>query len=263
MATTTIKFKITYTLNETNVISSYDFVQNFLFGIPLCTPNGRGVDLSIFISKINAAQKKLENSLGIKFNPTFIKERRDFIKDNFGQWGFLRCTYPIREVKALEGYYSHAKIAQYPIDWCSLHETNQEGNHYRNLHIVPASTNSAANFTAIFIGINFFAISGNGGVPNYWNVEYYTGFKKIPEDLLDYIGKESAIQSLAIVGDILKGIGVASTSISFDGLSQSQSLTQSGASSLFGARIKQYQAENKDDYKNLEGTYKGLNFEVC
>ena len=263
MPTVTIKFKICYTLNETNIISSYDFVNNFLWGIPLCSPNGGSIGLSALVSKINAAQVKLENALGIKFNPTLIDERRDFIKDNFSQWGFLRCTYPLREVKSLEGFYSDSKIAQYPIEWCSLHKTNQEGNHYRNLHIVPASTNSAANFTAIFIGINFFAISGNGGVPNYWNVQYYTGFRKIPQDLLDYVGKEAAIQSLGILGDVLKGIGVSSSSISFDGLSQSSSYTQSGSAGLFGARIKQYQTENKDDYKNIEGTYKGLTFQVC
>jgi hypothetical protein len=234
-----------------------------MWGIPLCSPSGAKLDLSVIQNKIKSIQANLENVLQIKINPQIITENQDFVRDEFRRWGFIRCSYFIQNVLSLKGFFSNQQTASYPIEWCSTHKTNIEQNLWRNLHIVPASSNQTSNFTSAFVGISFFAINSNSGVPNYWEISYLTGFKTIPQELLDYVGKGAASQTLAIVGDVLKGIGVSSTSLSFDGLSQSQSLTQSGGSSLFGARIKQYSQEMKDDLEILKSKYRGFIFTTC
>ena len=73
--------------------------------------------------------------------------------------------------------------------------------------------------------------------PNYWHAKYLTGFKKIPNDLLNVLGMLASINVLNIAGDIILGAGIASYSLSLDGLSQSISSTSSATNSGYGARI--------------------------
>jgi hypothetical protein len=104
-------------------------------------------------------------------------------------------------------------------------------------------------------------------IPNYWNIEYVTGWHNPPEELLNAVGMLTAINVLQIISDALMagtarmvqdsngrtvlqtngamfggiGLGMSSKSISLDGLSQSVSSFANGQTGIWGARLKQYQ----------------------
>ena len=103
-----------------------------------------------------------------------------------------------------------------------------------------------------------FGTRSSMGVPNYWSVEYITGWRVPPGDIKDYLLKQAAIAVLNILGDITFGAGIASKSISADGLSETINTTQSAENSLYSARIRQFERENKEEIKILRGKYKGI-----
>ena len=96
-------------------------------------------------------------------------------------------------------------------------------------------------------------------IPNYWTIEYCTGFNVIPEDLLDVIGKLASIGIFNIAGDIVLGqAAIANYSLSIDGLSQSIGTTMSAENSAYSARIKMYKDEIKDSLAKLRSYYRGV-----
>jgi hypothetical protein len=99
-------------------------------------------------------------------------------------------------------------------------------------------------------------------VPNYWTVQYITGFSPgyLPTELLDIVGKLASIQILAIYGDIVLPPGLSGSSLSIDGLSQNLTTPISGQNSAFGGRIKQYTQDIITTLQRLEHSYKGINF---
>lgn len=78
--------------------------------------------------------------------------------------------------------------------------------------------------------------------PQGFRIDYEAGFESaafVPADLREVIAKMASIKLLCILSDA-QFPGIASRSVSLDGLSESSSLTKSSNSLLYGARIKQY-----------------------
>lgn len=100
-----------------------------------------------------------------------------------------------------------------------------------------------------------FAVAGNmwrlnigTQYPQGFAFDYETGFESsafLPKDLRGVIGKWVTIQVLNILGDAHLP-GVASSSISLDGLSESRSTTKSAQAGMYGARVKQYLDDIQD-----------------
>jgi len=67
----------------------------------------------------------------------------------------------------------------------------------------------------------------------------------VPSDILQAIGYKAALLPLDIAGDLIVGAGIASTSTSVDGLSQSINTTASATNSGYGARVLQFERELK------------------
>ena len=70
----------------------------------------------------------------------------------------------------------------------------------------------------------------------------------------------SAMLPLNIAGDLLLGAGIASQSISIDGLSQSVASTASATSAGYGARLINFNNELKTVMKTLRAKYRKMNF---
>jgi len=64
---------------------------------------------------------------------------------------------------------------------------------------------------------------------------------QVPADVLDAIGNFASRNALNIAGDLIAGAGIASKSVSQDGLSQSINTTSSATNSGYGARIIQFE----------------------
>ena len=85
-------------------------------------------------------------------------------------------------------------------------------------------------------------------IPGFWHVDYTIGWDEsvepIPMLFWQVIGQAACVLIAAILGDALSP-GIASSSVSMDGLSESKSTTASAMYNLFSAKINQFQKENE------------------
>jgi hypothetical protein len=257
---------IEYGKNTGLIISPTELMNNYLFGIPTCAANGKRLPMQSVLQQITAAQARAENLFSLKLLKTLIRESRDFIREEWNAWGYVRTMYPIAFIERLDGYINDVVQVHYPRQWLSIKRVENVAM-YRNVSLVPntASAEGArmTNHSAIFQGITpHLGWFGQQYIPNYWRLEYITGWDKIPADLMDFVAKIAAINILGILGDILYGVGFSSISISLDGVSQNTPLTRSGAAGMFGARQKLYIDELNLMMPDLKYKYRGITFEV-
>lgn len=256
--TLTLKYKI----NQGIAFSADELLEGFFHGISICDEDGNDLSYNVIEDKIRAAQKQMENTLSVKLTKTFIKERREFIRGDYYTWGFLRVTYPISGVSSVQGYLNNVQQIDFPNEWLSTNsEINQEDLLNRQITLVPTGSNATVNGALVYIGVTpHLGFWGYEQIPNYWDVQYCTGFEDIPFDIREFVGKLASISVFAILGDILLGAGIASQSLSVDGLSQSIATTQSAENSAYSARVRQYAGEMKNDLPNLISYYRGITF---
>lgn len=81
---------------------------------------------------------------------------------------------------------------------------------------------------------------------------------KYPSDILDAIGLFASMLPLDTAGDLIAGAGIASKSISMDGLSTSINTTSSSTNSGYGARVIQYNNRLKFLMPIMRGKYRGM-----
>lgn len=260
------------------VINPDELVGQYLFGIPICNTQGKELSYDMIKQKILNAQASLESLLYIKLTEQLIHESSNFNRIEWENWGYVKTSYPVKVPLALEGYYNQIKQIGYPNQWLnsrkeqsSLHGSD-ESVYFRQIHIIPSGTTGNAELNGVVYNGStpFTLFLGTRYIPNYWRTTYVTGFDRIPRELIDAVAKITAIQLLAILGDIYLGIGMNSYSISLDGLSQSTSLLKSNEYGVYGSRIKQYSNDLFGDGKLDQGTigalkakYRGITFDVC
>lgn len=246
-----ITFQIKSTDNTNNPLSVIDLKENFLQGIPL-KKGGNAISDSTIQFYLNSAVEQLESILAIKIKQQVIIERKDFISDDWIQWGYIKATYPIVCANSLTGYFANKPFITYPSDWLSRRVTNDYKTQSRDFRLVPGSgpvsynTSVALYISSIGINPYFSWWRNNRTLPNYWELKYITGFPSnmVPADILQAVGMLATIPILGLAHDLQAGstlgYGVASKSISIDGLSQSVSTFSNGQTGIFGARMKQY-----------------------
>ena len=258
----TLNFTTKYKTGGGLVMSVDDLLGRYLFGIPMCTQNGVQMNTDDIALFIGAAQQWVENTLEIKLRKQIYHERCDFIYDQWKSWGYIKATLPINKVHKLDGFLNSVQQVTYPNQWVSIYMNESDPERaMRNLYIVPNGAGTPQNYgSVLYLGITphmgFFSMEF---VPNYWDVVYCTGFEKVPDNIMNLVGKMAALQVLNIVGDVLYAPGIASSSLSFDGLSQSISTTASQGN-LFKWRIAQYQTEITNELKMLREFYRGISF---
>lgn len=263
MSTFTLNMK--YEADASLPITVEELLPVYMVGIPLKGLTGDSLTYAQIENYIRDYTKQLETMLSLKIPLQMATERADFSRKDFNEWGYLRSTYFIMEVESLVGKLG-GEIT-YPNDWLS-YETNGDG-YMRNIFIVPGQSALSSNFTQsnaiVFSGAHpIFYLSRTSNVPFYWQLTYLTGFKKVPRDILVVLGKLVTIQLLNVLGDITFGAGIASKSLSIDGLSQSIGTTQSAENSLYSARIRQYGREMKDiDLPAIKAEYRSIVFDVA
>lgn len=258
----TITFQTVNQLNFKNVLSTQEFKERFLAGLPL--PDSiTDETLSFFI---DSAQNELENTIHIKLLKQTIKENKDFYRDDWIQWGYVKTTYPIHCVTSMKGMLGGVKQVDFAKDWLSIRNTDDGKTYGRTIQVVPNSSATHSQLT-IYSGVlpNLYYMNSRN-IPNYWDIEYITGWSNPPTELINAVGMLTAINVLQIISDALMagtakqvvdqngnttimsngsmfggiGLGMASKSISLDGLSQSVSSYANGQTGIWGVRMKQY-----------------------
>lgn len=264
MPSQTLNYNVSYSVDSELIWSVEEYLVNYLTDIPLRGLGGEKMADTAIEKKIRIAMSQLEGFLSIKVPKQRVLEQYDFEREHFENWGAIKTNYPVKEVNLLQGQLNYARQIKYPQGWTSFKRQLQIT---RTIHIVPGQqedlTGLQNDFVAIFTGkFPIFGYSSANYIPNYWNIDYTTGFEEVPSDIQDAIAKLATMQVLAILGDITFGAGIANTSLSIDGLSQSIGTTQSAENSLYSARVKQFVTELKQELKWLSDRYRGFQLTV-
>lgn len=271
MPTTTQKISIPWKQlggSDSLAISPSEFKEDWLYGIPLCNPyNNQVLSEEVYKNKILASQNMIENELGIKIVQQTIVEQKDFVREEFANWGFIKTSWQILHPCELKGRLNQREIINYPSDWLNIRRSNANDNtSFKELYIIP-NGQSAINFyqlsTTFPALFNFY---GARILPNYWQIKYVTGFKNTPMELIQLVGLATAIQILPLLEMSVGGgnplaYGLASQSVSLDGLSQSTS--RMGGGNIFQSRMTLYKEQLKSSLQAMKGIYGGIKFDVC
>jgi hypothetical protein len=100
-------------------------------------------------------------------------------------------------------------------------------------------------------------------IPDVFRIKYTAGFVRVPADIKNLIGMMASLGPLAILGDLILGAGIASERLGMDGLVQEIQSTASATNSGYGARIRQYQREIREQTQDLRRYYKGVQMMVA
>lgn len=169
--------------------------------------------------------------------------------------------YPIVCVHSVGGFVGKVRQVDYPKEWFSIQKSNDNIRH-RHFSIVPnSSQNGLIDQSIIYAGTYAqMGYHGNRIIPNYWHIDYTTGFSEMPSDLKKFVGMKASIPLYDQLGDLILGAGIASQSLGIDGLSQSISSTSSATNAGYGARITSYNKQVKEMLPNLKKKYRGVIF---
>lgn len=251
---------ISYAKNTGLVLSASELKQLYFTGIKLEDQFGNPISNETIEFYIEAAQKELADYLSIKLTRQAYQENRDYMYDDWIQWGYIPTTYPVVSPISLKGFLNTTLQIDYPAQWLSAKSQSPDEDLFaRNISIVPVQgTASIASGSSIYVGLVPLSQRwGSRTVPSYWAIKYCTGFFRIPTDIMNAIGRMAAISVLALLNELISGQpGVSNKSIGIDGLSQSSSVTG------FSARIKMYQVELARQTPLLKARYVGFHFGV-
>lgn len=263
-----LKLKISYNKNEGSIINASELMENYLFGIPVCTTDGRKLSAQAIKKQISAAQQRIETLFSIKLNRQVIEESKDFVRQEWNTWGYVKSTYPVAYPDNMKGFINDACQVNYPKEWLSI-KKNENVAVWRNVHVIPNSSSDKGAemsqhsiiYNGVYPHLGWF---GKNYIPNYWRLKYITGWnaEDVPEDLMDLINKIAAINVLCIIGSYLYGVAMSSLSVSLDGVSQNIPLTRGGKYGMFSDRIQMYMDDVNNIMENAKYIYKGLTFEV-
>lgn len=235
-------------------LSAEELRTNYLFGLDLTDDAGNPMPDSLLEHYIKAAFSYLEIYLDMPLRPTAIDENHDFMWRDWQKWGEMRANKrPIISIEKLTVELPGARAAtEIPASWIKA-----RGGRSRLIHIIPTG-----GFQELFAyGGTWWAIplANIDFVPSAIRLEYTAGFtaETLPEVIRDIAGKLAAHGPLNIAGDLIVGAGIASKSISMDGLSQSVNTTSSATNSGYGARLVQYNKEVKEALPDVHAAYNG------
>jgi len=255
------------------LVTVQELLDVYLTGLNITDPTtGQRLPDATYQTFIDNGVAMLETYLDLSI--TEVKsyvEDRDFRLNDYAEWGFFALdNLPVIEIEKIDLTYfrdtqGQPEVAQsIPLNWIRLDP------HSGIVRLIPN-----ARFPAqLQVGaMGFFPeILRSQFVPHLWSVTYSFGFKDgcIPVLINTVISKFAAMQALVVGGNLIIGAGIASSSISLDGLSQTINTTQSAENSAFSATIKEYGAQvfgrSKGDpfaeLKILKDYYKGTGMNV-
>jgi hypothetical protein len=192
-----------------------------------------------------------------------ITETLTYYRDDYlNNLPILNTAYPVVKPLTLLGLLNNTEQVKYPLEWVNYYKGPDEMAP-RRISLVPSGASVSASTNVLLIGVMAqIGIRSLSLVPNYWTVQYETGFTPgyLPTEMLDLVGKLAAIQILAIYGDLVLPPGLSGSSLSIDGLSQSLNTPIGAQGGAFSGRVKQYLLDITTTLQRLEHSYKGINF---
>lgn len=242
-------------------ISVSDLKAIYLFGVDLTDDNGNPMPDQLFEFYIKSAMRWLEEEIpGLVLVEDTFEEWHDYHLNDYQSYSFLRVKrFPLQSVEKV-GFQFPLQNAINDFNPTWFRADSPSGQ----INLLP----TAGTFSSILLsqGGSYLPLlySGTQYVPHLFRVEYKAGFKpdELPENIINLIGLKAAMGPLNIAGDLIAGAGIASKSLSLDGLSQSVSTTSSATNAGYGARIIQYEKQIKEELKQAKSFYAPINMVV-
>lgn len=248
--------------------------ETYLFGVIIRNrENGEEYSDAAYQNNIDNAISFLEHYLDISISPVknFV-EHRDYRINDYADWGYFQLNnYPVRAIRKMELVYfrdadgEEISVQTIPNNWLRLQ------SHDGIVRMIP-NARFPSNLQISQSGTFFPELLRSAQVPHAWKITYDYGFDTgcVPVLLNQAIGTIAAINSLIVGGHLILGAGIAATSISLDGLSQSIQTTQSAENSGYSSVIKDYSdklfGKTKDDpnaiLRVLHSYYKGTSMNI-
>lgn len=239
-----------------NILSVPELKARYLFGLDLTNDAGEPMPDSTYEHYILTAIRWFEHTLDISILPTQFVEKHDYHIQDFNAFQFIQLDqYPVIEVSEFRVQYpSGQNVVQFPEEWFRV---NYEEGH---IQIIP----TAGTLSEMLIGQggSFLPAIYNGlqHLPQLFEITYTAGFAdgRVPRNIVDLIGMFACLGPLNVFGDLIAGAGIASISLSLDGLSQNVATTSSATNAGYGSRIIQYLKQIKEQIPQLRRQYKRI-----
>lgn len=252
------------------VISVNDLKTFYLFGLDLTNDEGTPYPDSLYAFFIKSAVSWLEHKLDIPIIPkTFYQEAHDYYREDYENFLWVETDFfPVIGIDEIRLVLPGEQVVQiFEQDW--IHLMRESGH----VQLVPGP--GSAGSVLFGAGGTWLPLiyTHNRFVPRAFRISYTAGFgygtpsqvsprdpmlDTFPQIIKELVGKIASFGPLNIAGDLLGGAGIASQSISIDGLAQNFNTTSSSTSAGYGARLIQYRQEIKDQVPTLQRYYKGL-----
>lgn len=217
-----------------------ELVTNYMFGIELKDQQGNPFPESLIIGYLNSAISYAEGLFDICLTKqTVTDESHDYERSDYMNWGYIQLyKRPIQKVMKLQLMYGTRPSFEVPLEWIKIDKMGGK------IQMFPSSGNSNAliiNQSGVIFGLN----QAWSYAPQMWSVDYEAGMTKndIPAELKELIYKQATCNIMTVWGDLILGAGIASQSISIDGLSQSIGTTQSAMYGGASARVESYRQD--------------------
>ena len=247
------KIALDITFNVGAAFSAAELIELYFTGINIHKNGHISSDSINFF--IDASVKELEGYLNLKILPQVIEDKKDFVLNEWRNWGYVKTSYPVRKIIKLSGQLNGVQQIEYPRQWLTTQQIAGDDVAAKQIHIVPGMTTGQTNSVLVYGLIPQIGMLSYQFIPDYWHAFYETGFSQIPQDILNVIGKLAALNLFVILGDLILGTpGLSSKSISIDGLSQNFSIGNKG----YGARIENYINDLKETMPRLKNKYSGF-----
>jgi hypothetical protein len=252
------------------VLSIDELKSFYLFGVNMTDDYNTPYPDALFVHYIRSAVSFLEMKLDISIRRrTILSEMHDWERESAREWLMLQLwRVPVISVERVRMVLPDGTTMRtFPKNW--IHVQRDSGQ----LQLIPGGSVGPLGGQWAPIWSTWMTMAR--AVPDMLRIDYTAGFGPMPEGsyewdpsgpepdsvsnpnpeieevpgvIKDMVGKLAAFGPLNIAGDLLVGAGIASQSLSIDGLSQSIATTSSATNAGYGARLLQYQKELKDNY---------------
>jgi len=275
-------------LMEIVIISVWQMKEVYMAGVPQVIENPdyytssdpttpEYIDLfpddDLFRMAINMAIDEFERTTGLFLWPRKVvsnpeaDEEHDIAVSpmdlwNRESWLLIRLRHKfVQSVENIEGWWGGSRVFTWNPDWYSQTLKGKIGL----IQMVP-KIGGLPFPQQNLISMDFIARIGPvDHVPGFWHVDYTAGWNErtdpIPFIILKLVGQTACVFLAAIWGDALSP-GIASSSVSLDGVSESESKTASAIYGLFSAKIQQFQKDNEKLHRSIRESIIGLPMSV-
>lgn len=244
MPATPVQSGVRQTLSRFSANISFDdltgkyLLENYLTGFNFAGWDKQPLPPRWYEDKIANAIAKIESIIGIDIlQRERSGERHDYNVDDYLNYAFLKLFFqPVLSVQQVRAVYPTGQVIQvFPADWVRLMPESGQ------IHLVPTSGSLAQVMLGGGNGYLPFIFAGLSHLPQLWEVDYVSGFPVdgLPRAVASAICKLASIEILTIMSDLVGPLGVASSSLGIDGMSQSIARQLPA----FKARIDQYRVD--------------------